>query len=188
MGRRVTYDTPLSFVEVTARLEKELNKEGAGPNLLRVLYEASKTKEELHNGLREIIGDHQFVYVLIISSLNLMHVGTYLVRRYFFPIEHHHFVRAYTGVDAPQAVVYYFGNPLLGQAILREDLSMGMSTPAKLIVLEKEDGSGTQVVYDDPAATNRAPAWPGKSVSEELARLSDLASEKIDRLLEAVTA
>lgn len=64
-GKRITYETPLSFAEVSARLEKELNKPGGGVAVFRVLG-TSKTKEELEAGINALTEGRDFVHVSLL--------------------------------------------------------------------------------------------------------------------------
>ncbi|KAI0672147.1 hypothetical protein C8Q78DRAFT_729407 [Trametes maxima] len=170
-GRRITYETPLPFAEVTARLERELNKPVGGQPVFRVLG-TSKSKDELEKGINELLDGHNFIY--------------------FASISHHNWLGTYTGNpgSVPQAVVYTFGNPLLAQAMLRHDLTVGLHVPPKLLVLENADQRGTKVVYDDPAALIPVPSRgiaAGEDVNAELRATAEKLSAKVEELVKAIT-
>ena len=59
--RRITYETTLPIAEVLARLDKESNKEGAGPEVVRALRNC-KTREELETTFAALSGGGDFVY------------------------------------------------------------------------------------------------------------------------------
>lgn len=72
---------------------------------------------------------------------------------------HHRWLKTYTGASAvPSTVVYTFGNPLIAQTILQRDLAAGLHIPPKLLLLEKVDGSGTRIIYDDPTSQILVPS------------------------------
>ncbi|KAI0649756.1 hypothetical protein C8Q79DRAFT_997802 [Trametes meyenii] len=171
-GRRITYETPLSFTEVIARLEKELNKPAGGQSVFRILG-MSKSKTELETGINELLDGHNFIY--------------------FASISHHNWLGTYTGSpgSVPQAVVYTFGNPLLAQAMLQHDLAVGLHVPPKLLVLENADRRGTRVIYDDPAALIPVPSpatAAGEGVNAELRTTAEELSAKVEELVKAITA
>ena len=49
-SRRITYETTLPIAEVLARLDKEINKAGAGTEVFRLLRTA-KTREDLETDI-----------------------------------------------------------------------------------------------------------------------------------------
>ncbi len=59
-GKRITYETPLAFAEVSARLEKAVNKSAGGPAVYRVLGTA-QNKEELEAGINALTAGGDFV-------------------------------------------------------------------------------------------------------------------------------
>ena len=66
-GRRVTYETSVAIDEVIARLDKETNKQGGGPEVFRILR-TSKTKAELETSFNALTNGRDFVCVLLRSS------------------------------------------------------------------------------------------------------------------------
>ena len=69
-GRRITYDTPLPIAEVIARLDKEVNKAGGGPEVFRLLSTV-QTRTELEDGMNTLLAGRDFVYVRPLSPLSL---------------------------------------------------------------------------------------------------------------------
>ena len=63
-GRRIIYDTTLPIAEVSARLDKELNKAGAGPAVLRLLSTV-KTRTELEDGMNTLSQGRDFAYAFL---------------------------------------------------------------------------------------------------------------------------
>lgn len=50
------------------------------------------------------------------------------------------------------AAVYTIGNPLVAQGILLYDVRAGYNIPPRLMILEKADGIGTNVIYHLPSS------------------------------------
>lgn len=50
------------------------------------------------------------------------------------------------------AVIYTIGNPLVAQGILLYDVRAGYNIPPRLMILEKADGIGTNVIYHLPSS------------------------------------
>ncbi|KAI0324543.1 TT1751-like protein [Cubamyces sp. BRFM 1775] len=164
-ARRIIYDTPLPFAEVATRLEAQLNKPSGGKELFHVLGSA-KTKDELESGIKALADGHDFIF--------------------FAEFVHHRWLSTYTeSTNTPKAVVYVFGNPLIAQAMLQRDLAAGLNIPPKLMLLEKTDGGGTKIVYDDPASLIAVPAY-GQVVDDTLKRAAEDLSVKVEALVKTV--
>ncbi|KAH9848156.1 TT1751-like protein [Lenzites betulinus] len=165
-GRRITFKSPLSFAEVSARLEKELNKPGGGPAVFRILG-TSKTKEEIEAGINALTGGRDFVY--------------------FGEVVHNRWLKAYTGAPVPGTAVYTFGNPLIAQTMLQYDLAAGLHIPPKLLLLENADGSGTRIIYDDPSSHIPVPSGEtGEGLDDELKKAAEALSAKVEALVAVV--
>ncbi|KAH9899212.1 hypothetical protein C8Q73DRAFT_815523 [Cubamyces lactineus] len=189
VAKRITFHTDLPFIEVTARLERALNKPNAGPAVFRLIDHA-ETKDELDTGLRAIVDGHEFIY--------------------FTELVHHRWLRLYAGSEEspnpgpspnfsiPRAVVYTFGNPPIGQTILRRDVAAGLHVPPRMMVLEDLSrdapgpadgrGAGTRIIYEDPAAMFPVPGAPGGEVDGEERRIAELLSGKLERFVRALLA
>lgn len=75
------------------------------------------------------------------------------VLRYFVEYNHHKWLDVYFGVDdTPATIVYTIGNPLVAQTILQYDLRAGYNIPPRLLILEKADRTGTNIVYHLPSS------------------------------------
>jgi uncharacterized protein (DUF302 family) len=63
-------------------------------------------------------------------------------------------VNGYLGLDnaIPAATMYIFGNPFIAAGIMRYDVRAGLNVPPRLLVMEKEDHSGTRVIYHLPSS------------------------------------
>ena len=67
-ARRITYDTPLPIAEVIARLDKEVNKAGGGPEVFRLLSTV-QTRAELEDGMNTLLAGRDFVYVTPVIAI-----------------------------------------------------------------------------------------------------------------------
>ena len=101
---------------------------------------------------------------------------------------YHQWLDAFAGPGStPQTYAYTFGNPLLAQRMLKHDLTVALRVPPKLVIIEKPDGSGTVVTYDDPASVMVVPSAPGQEVHSELIEAAGLGSRKFETLVRAIT-
>ena len=108
--------------------------------------------------------------------------------RYFLGATYHKWLNAYKDTtDTPQTYGYLFGNPLVAQTMLRHDLTVALHVPPKIIIVEKADGSGTRVVYDDPASIIAVPSASGENVNPELAEAAEVLSQKFEALIQMIT-
>lgn len=66
---------------------------------------------------------------------------------------HSNWVDVYDGApNNPYAAVYVIGNPLIAQGIMRHDWRSAYNIPPRLLILEKADRTGTQVIYHLPSS------------------------------------
>ncbi len=94
-------------------------------------------------------------------------------------LRHHPWLNTYTTTtDTPSTVIYTIGNPLVAQGILRYDLRAGLHIPPRLLVLEKADRTGTNVMYQLPSSIVVLPDSNGTELRE--------AAEGLDRKFEAL--
>ena len=66
-ARRITYDTPLPIAEVIARLDREVNKAGGGPEVFRLLSTV-QTRAELEDGMHALTVGRDFVCVRFLGT------------------------------------------------------------------------------------------------------------------------
>ncbi|KAI5824949.1 TT1751-like protein [Schizophyllum commune Tattone D] len=153
----VTYETSVSFDEVTARLNDAINRKGS-PSILSNVWRA--TNKDTINDLLPADG---FIF--------------------FNEFPHHKWLNPYHGVsDTPRTSVYVIGNPRFADSMLTHDLRAALNIPPRLLVLEKADRSGTSVQYHLPSSVI---AMPGNSAKvREGAKMLDA---KLKALVERVT-
>ncbi|EMD35943.1 hypothetical protein CERSUDRAFT_115892 [Gelatoporia subvermispora B] len=166
-AQRVIYDTSAPVSTVCARLDEELHRSEDGTSVINVMN-SSKSREELESGIQGITRGHDFMF--------------------FGAIKHHDWLNAWTGNTTnpvPEIHVYTLGNPLIAQTMLRHELATGLHVPPRILVLEKEDRSGTLVVYDLPSSII-SPGLSGR-VNEELKKAAEGLDEKLERLVTKVT-
>jgi len=127
-GKLVTFETTLPITEVIARLERELTPVEA------LNVQKAKSKDELVAKINQATGDGDFLL--------------------FSVMVHSQWLDTYHGIDTtPVTRLYTFGNPLIAQGILGQDLRAALNIPPRLLVTEKEDHSGTKVLYHLPSST-----------------------------------
>ena len=88
----------------------------------------------------------------------------------------------YEGRVHPVAVVYTIGNPLLAQTIMHQDIRAGYTVPLRLMILEKADGTGTDVIYHLPSSVM---ALTGNLDLKVVLQVLD---EKLENLVSNITA
>ncbi|KAF9452497.1 hypothetical protein P691DRAFT_794919 [Macrolepiota fuliginosa MF-IS2] len=154
----VTFDTPLPYTEVIARLDEAVNKQGSADILIKL--RGAKSREEIEQVIDAITGvANDFLY--------------------FMDLKHHPWLNTYTQTtNTPATVLYTIGNPLIAQGILRHDLRAALHIPPRLLILEKVDRTGTNVIYQLPSSVMIFP----DNESQELRE----AVEGLDRKFEAL--
>ncbi|KAH9931551.1 uncharacterized protein B0H18DRAFT_1140593 [Fomitopsis serialis] len=132
-AKRIIFDSSLLFDEVTARLDRELSREKAGPKVFELLGTV-KSKEDLERGMQAIIGENDFMF--------------------FAASSFHRWRSAYYDqtVQIPKATQYILGNPLIAETMIAHDPYVPLNVPLRVLVVEKADKSGTQVVYYQPSS------------------------------------
>lgn len=84
--------------------------------------------------------------------------------------------------NLPTAAVYTIGNPVIAQSIMQYDMRAGYNIPPRVLVLEKKDGKGTEVIYHLPSSVMALTDNPLlKQAAEGL-------DDKLDALFTKVTA
>ncbi|KAK7061669.1 TT1751-like protein [Favolaschia claudopus] len=155
----VTFSTTLSFAEVISRLDNQIGKETTRGIPVSVTR-AVTSKEDLEAQVNNFVGPSGFGY--------------------FNEFNHGRWLQLYS--VSTQAVVYVVGNPLIAQSMLQHDLHGALNIPPRLLVLEKQDSAGTEVIYHLPSsviALNDDPKL--KAAAEGL-------DSKLQALVESITA
>ncbi|KAL6298933.1 hypothetical protein BKA93DRAFT_808970 [Sparassis latifolia] len=165
-AKRITYETPVLVSTVVERLDKELSKETGGLAAFRVLATAS-SKEGIEKEINKITGGKDFALFSVLS--------------------HHPWLNGWFGrKDTPQTYLYTLGNPLVAQTMLQYDLYTGLHVPPRLLVLEKADRSGTQIIYILPSSLIAVPV--GGEVNEQLKTAAEALDAKLENLVVRVSA
>lgn len=95
---------------------------------------------------------------------------------------HHRWLSVFDGKSHPPTTVYTIGNPFTAQALMQHDLHLAYYIPPRLLIAEKADGSGTNVIYHLPSSIMVVEHNP------ELLAAVKVLDGKIDRLISKVTA
>lgn len=82
----------------------------------------------------------------------------------------------------PKSVLYTIGNPLIAETIMKHDLRAGLNIPPRLLIIEKEDGCGTQVLYHLPSSVMAI------GDNHALKAAAEVLDEKLEELVAEVTA
>ncbi|KAF8195960.1 hypothetical protein K438DRAFT_1719356 [Mycena galopus ATCC 62051] len=154
----VTFSTTLAFSEVTSRLDAQIGKERAA--VLPELTGGATSKEALETHVNSRVGPSGFLY--------------------FNEFNHGAWFQLFS--SSARAIVYVLGNPLIAQTMLQHDLRAGLNIPPRLLVLEKADGTGTDVVYHLPSSVI-ALGNNGK-----LKAAAEVLDGKLEALVESITA
>ncbi|KAK1224408.1 hypothetical protein PQX77_012704 [Marasmius sp. AFHP31] len=125
----VQFETTLSPQEVISRLDDRLNRE-ASKDLVPSMAKA-QSKEEL-----------QEIVARITQGKDFMH---------FASVRHDYWLKHFDE-KVPVVAVYTIANPLVAQTIMKHDLRAAYNIPPRLLVLEKEDRSGTLLAYHLPSS------------------------------------
>ncbi|KZT10574.1 uncharacterized protein LAESUDRAFT_694245 [Laetiporus sulphureus 93-53] len=160
-AKRIVFETSVPVDEVVARLDKELNSDKTGPHLLEFLEEV-KTREQLEQGIQKLSEGGDFV---LFGKLPL-HQGQ----------------KSYFGTtDSPKIYEYTLGNPVLAQPMLQLEPYAALHIPPRMVVLEKTDRSGTEIVYMQPSFVFAAPR-NGK-VDEKMRAMAEDIDDKMEKLV-----
>ncbi|KAJ7368243.1 hypothetical protein DFH08DRAFT_830840 [Mycena albidolilacea] len=154
----VTFSTTLPFVEVTSRLDKQIGKGAA--LMLPGFAGGATSKEELEANVDSKVGPSGFLY--------------------FNEFNHGAWLQLFA--SSPRVVVYVLGNPLVAQTMLQYDLRGAYNIPPRLLVLEKADGTGTEVIYHLPSSVIAL------SDNEKLRVAAQALDSKLEALVESITA
>ena len=175
----VTHDTPLPFKEVIARLDTEVNKPGSSDFLAK--FRTVRTKFEMEELILASLGAKDFLYVHRWMSYLLYRRHDSQSHSYFLEMNHDKWMNLYTDEIGPQAVVYTLGNPLLAATIMQRDIRAGYSLPPRLMIVQKPDGDGTNVMYHLPSSVVAWEDNPGLKAALEVL------NDKLDQMVTRIT-
>ncbi|KDR74823.1 hypothetical protein GALMADRAFT_70227 [Galerina marginata CBS 339.88] len=159
----VEFDTTVPFAEVVARLEVEVNKAGSQDIVAKLVK--AESQDEWKSLVTERTAGTGFLY--------------------FMEIPHYKFLKMADGVERPGMVVYAFGNPFTGVAVLKHNPLAAYSIPPRLLILEKSDGTGTVVSYHLPSTVMGVPAGDN---DPSLQAVLEILDKKIEKLAAKITA
>ncbi|KAJ7700027.1 hypothetical protein B0H17DRAFT_1048270 [Mycena rosella] len=155
----VTFSTTLPISEVLSRLDKEVAKPASGAPALSLARGAPTSKEDLQMRVESAVGPSGFLY---------------------FNEYNHGWLKLYS--STPQVVIYVIGNPIIGQTMLQYDLRGAYNIPPRLLVLQKADGAGTDVIYHLPSSVMVL------DHNERLKTAVEALDSKLESLVERITA
>lgn len=155
----VNWSTPLAMPEVISRLNMELGKPAAGVS--RISLQGATSKEDFQARVEKLLGPSGFMY------FNETHFG---------------FLTLFS--NTPQAVMYVLGNPLIAQSILQHDLRVANNVPPRVLVLEKADGTGTDIIYHLPSSVM---VLDDNTAAEGLKIATQALDKKLESLIERIT-
>ena len=156
---RVTRFIPKPFEEVIARLRSSIKKtNSAAPSIFNHL----DSKEVFEDYINSLIGPHGFMEFVAFQhgawmSLYGVHVGT-------------------------QSTRIIFGNPQIAITMLKRDVTAGLFVPVETLLVEREDGKGTDVVQIKPSSLIAGVSGS----SPELREAAEKLDEKVEKLWEFV--
>lgn len=145
----VAFETTVPVREVIARLDKAVNKSGSTQFLSQ--FKTVTSKVEIEELVRGALGESGFLYVVIPKQRHAT-VLRVTLNRYFRELNHDRWLTVNEGRVHPVAAVYTIGNPLIAQIIMQHDIRAGYTIPLRLMILEKADGTGTEVIYHLPSS------------------------------------
>ena len=153
---RVIRHIPKPFQEVMSKLESSIIH-GAEPlSILR--GDAVKSKEAYEEATNKKLGPHGFMQ--------------------FLQLNHGAWMGLYGVHVGKQAIRVIFGNPQVAITMLQHDVRAGLSVPVEALVLEREDGDGTDVIMIKPSTLIAG------GVQREQGKKLREAAEKLDEKLE----
>ncbi|KAJ7638760.1 hypothetical protein FB45DRAFT_1023525 [Roridomyces roridus] len=154
----VTFRTTLPTSEVISRLDKELGKHTT-PGVSG-LQQSTSSKENFEAYLNSAAGPSGFLY--------------------FNEFNHGAWMQLFSSPS--KGVVYVIGNPLIAETMLRHDMQAGLNIPPRLMILEKKDGQGTEVVYHLPSSVIAL------GDDQSLRDAAEALDRKIEQLVERIAA
>ncbi|KAL0577715.1 hypothetical protein V5O48_004264 [Marasmius crinis-equi] len=156
----VQFETTLPPTEVISRLDEKISRERSKELIPSMA--AMKSKEELEEIVARITQGGDFMH--------------------FLSVRHDNWLK-YFNDKVPIVAVYTIANPLVAEAIMKHDLRSSYNIPPRLLILEKEDRSGTLLAYHLPSSVMALD--PDNQELQAAARVLD---EKYEKLIIDVTS
>ncbi|KAG7449304.1 uncharacterized protein BT62DRAFT_1073788 [Guyanagaster necrorhizus] len=154
----VTFTTPLPVSEVLRRLDKEVHREQSAG--LIPFLKSDVSKDAFEEGLKRMANGNDFLF--------------------FLQFNHSVWMKIYHE-NVPTAIVYTIGNPIIAETLMKHDLRASLNIPPRLLILEKADGSGTDIVYHLPSSVMVL------EYNTALKAAAQILDDKVDQLLTKVT-
>ncbi|KAJ7228723.1 hypothetical protein GGX14DRAFT_414525 [Mycena pura] len=156
MLQLVTFTTSLPISQVMSRLDDQVAK---GSPAITAGW-ATATREEFEKGINDKVGPSGFMF--------------------FDEYNYGRFLQLYT--NSPRVHVYVVGNPIFAQTMLQHDLRAACNVPLRLLLIEKADGVGTDVVYHLPSSVIAL------GDDAKLKAAAEVIDKKLESLVESITA
>ncbi|KAG7097021.1 hypothetical protein E1B28_004414 [Marasmius oreades] len=157
----VQYATTLSPQQVISRIEDRINREGSMKFMSSL--PSITSREELEETIRGVTQGNDF---MLMQSMR-----------------HDNWLKFYDE-KTPLVAVYSIGNPMIAKHLVSStfDLRAAYNIPPRLLILEKEDRTGTYVLYYLPSSVMSLNGDEGNFVAAVRAL-----DEKLERLVIEVT-
>jgi len=127
-GTRVVVTTEKSFDQVVARL---VSLVGQGSiEQFTELARAAESREAFEHAVRQFVGASDFMR--------------------FAEFNHGAWLRLF-GIHR-RMVRWIFGNPLIAFTMIRHDIAAGLFAPVEMLITERDDGSGAELIYVLPSS------------------------------------
>jgi len=157
---RVTRCIPKPFDHVRSRIESSLKPSAQAG--LSVLNHTS-SKESFEDYVKSVVGQHDFMP--------------------FWQADHSSWIHLYD-VHNKHALRLVFGNPLIAITMIKQDIRAGLFVPIEAYIIEREDGSGTDIIYMKPSTLIAG----SDDSSQNLKAAAEALDAKLEKLLDFVAA
>jgi uncharacterized protein (DUF302 family) len=124
-GRRIRYDSRLSFDEVLERLRAHV-----GVTTLGNVVGQSGTRDEFEAKMQQIAGDSGFM--LMAEADHSQWIAKYGINR--------------------RLLRWIFGNPTIAITMIKHDHTAGLFVPIELLLAESDDGATCSITYVVPSS------------------------------------
>jgi uncharacterized protein (DUF302 family) len=153
---RTTRFIPKPFPEVLSKLQSSILQPTPNPGM-SILNNLS-SKESFEAATNAALGPHGFMQ--------------------FAEWKHGSWMHLYGVHKGKQSTRIVFGNPQIAITMLRHDVMAGLFVPVEALIVEREDGRGTDVVQIKPSSLVAG----REGASEELRDAARALDEKLERL------